>query len=348
MRKFSFFDLSALDVVFIHCTDIVVNTDRTRSWRPNLKTDGRTGVVRQKSTIITCAITGAGLTPSMSPYLPYMPADMIKQSIDAAKAGASVLHLHARDPKDGRPTNAVEVWEGFVPAIRAGCDSVINMSASMGTTAEDRVSAVLALKPDIATVIVGSMNYGRFKKAQDQGVSEFKYDWERELFGPKSYEQVTQNTFAKIGRMMDILIENKIAMEFECYDIGHIHILDYHLKTRKLQSPLIVQFLTGILGGITSDIDHLTHMKHTTEKLFGSDCEIFVHGTGLVNLKTAATGALMGTSIRVGLEDNVTDKPGSLFKSNAEQVGRIRSVLEALNIDVASPAEARRRLCLNG
>jgi uncharacterized protein (DUF849 family) len=304
-------------------------------------------VAKQKSTIITCAVTGAGLTPSMSPYLPYTAEDMIRQSVDASRAGAAVLHLHARDPNDGRPTNAVEVWEGFVPAIRKGCDAVINMSASLGATAEDRVSAVLALKPDIATVIVGSMNYGRFKKAEDQGVTEFKYDWERELFGPKAYEQVTQNTFVKISRMIEILLENKIAMEFECYDIGHIHTLAYHLKTRKLDGPLIVQFLTGILGGITSDLDHLMHMKHTTEKLFGSDCEIFVHGTGPVNLKTAAAGALMGTSIRVGQEDNLTDKPGKLFKSNAEQVERIRTVLDALNIEIATPAEARRRLCLN-
>ena len=222
-------------------------------------------MAKQKNTIITCAVTGAGLTPSMSPYLPYTADDMIKQSIDAAKAGASVLHLHARDPKNGQPTNAVEIWKCFVPGIRKGCDAVINMSASLGATAEERVSAVLALKPEIATVIVGSMNYGRFKKAQDQGVSEFQHDWERELFGPKAYEQVTQNTFAKIGRMIDLLIENKIAMEFECYDIGHIHTLEYHLKNRKLQSPLIVQFLTGILGGITSDLDHLMHMKHTTE-----------------------------------------------------------------------------------
>jgi uncharacterized protein (DUF849 family) len=309
---------------------------------------GRERVAKQKNTIITCAVTGAGLTPSMSPYLPYTAEDMIKQSVDAAKAGASVLHLHARDPKNGQPTNAVEVWESFVPGIRKGCDAVINMSASLGATAEERVSAVLAIKPEIATVIVGSMNYGRFKKAQDQGISEFKYDWERELFGPKAYEQVTQNTFAKISRMIDLLLENKIAMEFECYDIGHIHTLEYHLKNRKLQSPLIVQFLTGILGGITSDLDHLMHMKHTTERLFGSDCEIFVHGTGLVNLKTAAAGALMGTSIRVGQEDNVTDRAGKLFKSNAEQVQRIRTVLEALNVEIATPAEARRRLCLNG
>jgi uncharacterized protein (DUF849 family) len=299
-----------------------------------------------KKIIITCAVTGASLTPSMSPHLPITAAEMIQQSVDAAKAGAAILHLHARKPDDGRPTNEVAVWNSFVPAIRKDCDAIINMSASMGATADDRVSAVLAVKPEIATVIVGSMNYGRFKKAEDQGISDFKYEWEKEFFGPASHEQVTQNTFAKIGRMIDILSEHKIAMEFECYDIGHIHTLAYHLKSRKIEGPLIVQFLTGILGGITSDIEHLLHMKQTTERLLGSDCEIFIHGTGPVNIKTAVAGALMGTSIRVGQEDNLFDKPGVPFISNAAQVQRVRQILEAMNLEIATPSEARARLGL--
>jgi uncharacterized protein (DUF849 family) len=171
-------------------------------------------VVKPKKVMITCAITGATLSPSMSPYLPITARQMIDESIGAVQAGASILHLHARIPEDGRPTNDVSVWQSFVPGIRAGCDAVINMSASMGATAEDRVSAVLAMRPEVATVIVGSMNYGRFKKAQDQQVSDFEYDWEREFYGPSSYNIVTQNTFFKIDRMIDILTENKIAMEF--------------------------------------------------------------------------------------------------------------------------------------
>jgi uncharacterized protein (DUF849 family) len=299
-----------------------------------------------RTTIITCAITGSTLTPSMSPHLPVTAEQMIAQSIDATNAGAAILHLHARQPDDGRPTNDPAVWESFIPGIRKGCDAIINMSASMGVTAEDRVSAVLQLKPEIATVIVGSMNYGRFKKAHDQGVDDFKYEWEKEFYGPASYHLVTQNTFHKIDRMMDILIEHNILMEFECYDVGHLYILEYHLKNRKVRRPIVVQFLTGILGGIPSDVDHLIHLKRTAERLFGESCELFTHGTGPLNLRTAAAGALMGTNIRVGQEDSLYDRAGVPFTSNADQVRRIRQALDALNIDVATPAEARQRLDL--
>src|SRR3974390_38977 len=159
----------------------------------------------RQTVMITCAATGSTLSPSMSPHLPVTPDEIATQSIEAARAGAAIIHLHARDPKDGRPTNDPEVWRQFVPRIRESCDAIINMSASMGNTAEDRVDAVLKLRPDIATVIVGSMNYGRFKKAIDQGVTSFKYDWEKEFYGPASPSLVTQNTFAKIDRMLDIL-----------------------------------------------------------------------------------------------------------------------------------------------
>jgi uncharacterized protein (DUF849 family) len=206
----------------------------------------------------------------MSPHLPITPDQIAEQAIAAAKAGAAIVHLHARNPADGRPTNEIAVWEQFVPRIRDNCDAIINMSASLGATAEDRVSAVLKLRPDIATVIVGSMNYGRFKKAIDLGFATFKHAWETEFFGPSSYEVVTQNTFTKIGRMIEIFRDAGIAMEFECYDVGHLYILEHHLNRIKgLKGPLIVQFLTGILGGIQSGIEDLLHMKQTTQRLFG-------------------------------------------------------------------------------
>lgn len=302
-----------------------------------------------RKVIVTCAVTGSGLTPSMSPYLPITPQQIADQAIDAAAAGASILHLHARDPADGRPTGALEVWSEIVPRIRKGCDAIVNMSASLGATAEERVEASLKLRPDIATVIVSSMNYARFKKAEDQGITEFKYEWEKELFGPGSYSVVTQNTFAKIDRMIDILTENGIGIEFEAYDVGHLYVLEYHLKNRKnLKRPIILQFLTGILGGIPSDIDHLLHMKRTAERLFGDSVELFTHGTGPQNMRAAAYGALMGTNIRVGQEDNLMERPGVLFKSNAEQVAKIRRILNEFDLDVASPAEARERLGIAG
>jgi uncharacterized protein (DUF849 family) len=300
----------------------------------------------RQTVMITCAATGSTLSPSMSPHLPVTPDEIATQSIAAAKAGAAIIHLHARDPKDGRPTNDPEVWRQFIPRIRENCDAIINMSASMGNTAEDRVDAVLKLRPDIATVIVGSMNYGRFKKAIDQGVTTFKYDWEKEFYGPASHSIVTQNTFAKIDRMIDILIDNDIAMEFECYDVGHLYILDHHLQKKKLKGPLIVQFLTGILGGIPSDIDHLLHLKRTSERLFGDDVVLFTHGTGPHNMRAAVYGGLLGTNIRVGQEDNVTERPGRLFKSNAEQIEKIKRILDEFDIGVMTAADARQRLGL--
>ena len=247
---------------------------------------------------------GVDADPVNVARLPPVTADqMIEQSVGAAKAGASILHFHARKPEDGSPTNDPKVWNSFIPQVRAQCDAIINFSCSMGPTAEERMSSALIHRPEIATVIVGSMNYGRFKKAQDQGVSEFKHEWEREFYGPNSYHIVTQNTFHKIDRMIDICLEQNMLMEFECYDVGHLYILDYHLGRKKnMHKPIIVQFLTGILGGIPSSIEHLMHMKQTAEKLFGSEMELFIHGTGPQNMRAAAYGAMMGTNIRVGQE----------------------------------------------
>ena len=301
--------------------------------------------------IITCASTGASMTPSMSPYLPVTPEQIAEQSIAGAKAGAAIVHLHARDPKDGQPTNDTAVWEQFVPRIRDACDAVINMSCSLGPTAESRLAAAMKLKPEIATVIVGSMNYGNFKKAKEQGFSEadiagFKHQWERDSFGPGSYEVVTANTFSKIDTMIATLNDAGIAIEFEVYDVGDLYILAHHLERRVPAGKVIVQFLTGILGGITSDIEHLLHLKQTTEKLFGDKLVLFTHGTGPVNIRTAAYGGMMGTHVRVGQEDNLLEKPGQQFKSNAEQVSKIKRIFGELNIETATPAEARQMLGL--
>ena len=299
--------------------------------------------------IITCASTGASMTPSMSPYLPVTPAEIAEQSIAGAQAGAAIVHLHARDPIDGRPTNDVAVWEQFVPKIRDACDAVINMSCSLGPTAESRLQAAMKLRPEIATVIVGSMNYGNFKKAREQGfsdedVAKFKYQWEKDSFGPKSYHAVTDNTFAKIDEMIATLNGEGIAIEFEVYDVGHLYILEHHLSRRKPTGKIIVQFLTGILGGITSDIEHLLHLKQTSEKLFGDQLVLFTHGTGPVNIRTAAYGGMMGTHVRVGQEDNLLERPGKQFKSNAEQVSKIKHIFGELNIETATPMEAREML----
>lgn len=298
-------------------------------------------------TIITCAVSGSSLTPSMSPYLPWKPEDIVQQGVDAVNAGAAILHLHARNREDGQPTGDLGVWREIVPELRKRCNGIINMSASRGATAEERVEASLELRPDIATVIVGSMNYGRFRKAENQSATDFQYDWERDLLtGPEAYNRITSNSIGKIGRMIDILIDNDIQMEFECYDLGHLYLLEYHLQNRNLRRPVIVQFLTGILGGSPSHIDHLVHLRQTAERIFGKDCQLFTHGTGTGNMRAAITGALMGTNLRVGQEDNLFEKPGVPFKSNADQVGKIRRLLEELNFTTATPDSARKTLGL--
>jgi len=300
----------------------------------------------ETKTIITAAITGASLTPSMSPYLPVSPKEITDQSLDAIRAGAAIVHLHARNP-DGSPTNDPKIWAEFVPVIQKSSDAIVNMSASLGPTAEKRLEAVLELNPDVATVIVGSMNYGLFRKAVNQGISDFGLDWEKEAFGPKSYEMVTNNSFAKIERMIDILVERNIGMEFEAYDVGHLYILDHHLSRKSVKRPIILQFLTGILGGIPSEIDHLLYMKRTAERLFGNDVELFTHGTGTGNIKAAVQGALMGTHVRVGQEDNLFDVGHVPFRSNAAQVEKLVRILAEFGIEIASPAEARRILGLS-
>lgn len=302
-----------------------------------------------KKTIITAAITGASLTPSMSKYLPVSPKEIAEQSIDAAKAGAAIVHLHARNP-DGSPTNDPAVWHEFTPAIRKGSDVIVNFSASLGPTAEKRLEAVITERPDVATVIVGSMNYGLFRKGVNQGMEmdDFKLDWEKDAFGPKAYEIVTQNTYGKIARMIDMLVDMDIAMEFEAYDVGHLYILEHHLNRKpEIKRPIILQFLTGILGGIPSEIDHLLYMKRTSERLFGNDVELFTHGTGTGNIKAAVQGALMGTHVRVGMEDNLFDVGHVPFKSNAAQVEKTRRILEEFGIEIANPTEARQILGLN-
>lgn len=299
-----------------------------------------------RKTIITAAITGASLSPSMSPYLPISPRDIADQSVDAVMAGAAIVHLHARNP-DGSPTNDPAIWNQFVPIIKQRSHAIINMSASLGPTAEKRLEAVLTERPDVATVIVGSMNYGLFRKAQNQRVSDFKLDWEKAAFGPGAYEIVTDNNFAKIARMIDILVDEDIAMEFEAYDVGHLYILEHHLNRKpNIKRPIILQFLTGILGGITSEIDHLLHLKRTAERLFGNDVELFTHGTGTGNIKAAVQGALMGTHVRVGQEDNLFDTGHVPFKSNAAQVAKVVRVLNEFGIEIASPSEAREILKL--
>jgi uncharacterized protein (DUF849 family) len=304
-------------------------------------------VNQPKKTIITSAITGSGLSPTMSPYLPYTPDDIVKQAIDAAHTGAAIVHLHARRPEDGRPTYDLKVWMQYLSRIKEGCDAIINMSTGGTGTVEERLGAVLHARPEIATIAVSSMSYGLFKKAA--GFKDWKFEWEKEIYGPKSYERVPTRTFTEVDRTIDLLCEKDITIEFECYDLGHLYVLAYFLEKKKFQRPFMVQFITGILGGSPSDIEHLLHLKRSAEQaLAGYNYELCLQGTQRNNMQTATYSGMMGYNVRVGQEDNLFDPQGVPYKSNAEQISRLRRIFDALNIEIATPDEARKRLGTRG
>lgn len=297
--------------------------------------------------IITCAVTGSTLSPSMSPYLPYTPDQIVEQAIDAAHAGASILHLHARNPEDGRPTSELSVWMQYLPRIKAGCDAIINMTSGGAGTVEDRLKAVLTARPEMATINVASMSYGLFKKAE--GFTNWKFDWEKEYYGPKSYERVAERKISDVDRAIDLLSEKGITIEFECYDVGHIYILAYLLEKKKFNRRFMVQFITGILGGIPSDLEHLLHMKRSAEQaLQGYQYELCMQGTMRNNMLTATYSGILGGNIRVGQEDNLYDARGVPYRSNAEQVNKIKQIFSEFYIEIATPEEARTRLGTRG
>lgn len=301
---------------------------------------------KKRPSIITCSVTGSSFSPSMSPYLPYTPDDIVQQGIDAAHAGAAILHLHARRPEDGRPTADPKVWMQYLPRLKEGCDAIINMTTGGVGTVEERLAAITLARPEMATIIVGSMTYGLFKKAE--GFKDWKFDWEKEFFGPKAYERVPVRTIADVDRMIDVLTDQGVTIEFECYDLGHLYILTYLLEKKKFDRPFMLQFITGILGGSPSDIEHLLHLKRSADEalhdLGYNDYELCLQGTQRNNMQTATFSAMLGCNVRVGQEDNLFDARGVPYKSNAEQVCKIRSIFDELQIDVASAEDARKRL----
>jgi len=297
--------------------------------------------------IITCAPTGAIHTPSMSPYLPVTPEQIAAAGIAAAEAGAAILHLHARDPEDGHPTQDPEVFRRFLPEISRHTDAVINITTggSPHMTVNERLQPALRLAPELASLNMGSMNFGLFPMLQR--FKEFRHAWEREHL-ENSRDLVFRNTFADIERILRACAANGTRFEFECYDISHLYNLAHFLDRGLVQPPLFVQSVFGILGGIGNHPEDLVHMRRTADRLFGADYEWSILGAGRKQIELASLGAAMGSNVRVGLEDSLWAGPGRLAESNAEQVRMIRQVLEGLSLQVATPAEARERLALKG
>lgn len=303
--------------------------------------------MKPNKVIITCAVTGSVHTPSMSPHLPYKPEDIASEAIAAAEAGASILHLHARDPDDGRPTADPKIFMRFLPVIRQASDAVINITTggSSVMSLEDRLAAALAAQPEMCSLNMGSMNFGLYPMLNR--FKEFKHDWERAHL-ENSRNLIFKNTFSDIETILRLGTENGTRFEFECYDISHLNNLAHFLERGLVKAPLFVQSVFGILGGIGGHPEDLMHMRRTADRLFGDRYRWSILGTGRNQLPLATIGAAMGANVRVGLEDSLWIGPGRLAVSSAEQVLRIRAVLEALNIDVATPDEARDMLDLKG
>lgn len=305
-------------------------------------------MARSGKVVITCAVTGSIHTPTMSPYLPLTPDEVASQAIGAAEAGAAILHLHARDPRDGRPTPDPKVFMQFLPRIKQATDAVVNITTGggHGMTLEERLAAPLKASPEMCSLNMGSMNFGLFPMLQRY--KEFKYDWERQHL-ENSRDFIFRNTFKDIEYILKNLGEaHGTRFEFECYDVGHLYTLAHFLDRKLVKPPLLVQSIFGILGGIGADPENLTHVKHIADKLFGDAYHWSVLAAGRHQLPLVTMAAIMGGNVRVGLEDSLFIGKGQLAKTNADQVRRIRTILENLSLEVATPKEAREMLALKG
>ncbi|MES2191030.1 MAG: 3-keto-5-aminohexanoate cleavage protein [Pseudomonadota bacterium] len=300
-----------------------------------------------RKVIVTCAITGSIHTPSMSKYIPITPKEIADAAIEAHAAGASIVHLHARDPKDGRPTQDVELFKQFLPEIKNACDVVINLTTGGASTMSihERLRPALEMKPEVASLNMGSMNFGLYEMLGRY--PDLKHDWERPYLAD-SDDRVFKNTFKDIAYILESCSDNGTRFEIECYDIGHLYTAAHFLDRGLIKAPMMIQSVFGIRGGIGADVEDLMHMKRTADRLFGTDYVWSVLGTGRSQIPLAAASIVVGGNARVGLEDSLWDGPGKLATSNAVQVKRLVSIIEALSLEVATPADARAALKLKG
>ncbi|TQV78445.1 3-keto-5-aminohexanoate cleavage protein [Denitrobaculum tricleocarpae] len=297
--------------------------------------------------IITCAVTGSIHTPTMSPHLPITAEEIADAAIGAAEAGAAVVHLHARDPETGEPDQAVEAFTPFLQVIKQRSDCVVNITTGGAATMtiEERVAPAKTCRPEVASLNMGSMNFGLYPMLAR--FPELKHQWEYEYL-EGSRDRIFKNTFADIEYILTTCAENGTRFEIECYDISHLYTLAHFAERGIVKPPFFVQSVFGILGGIGAHPEDIAHMKRTADRLFGKDYHWSVLGAGRNQMRVAAIAAAMGGNVRVGLEDSLWIGPGQLAKTNAEQVIKVRGIIEGLGLDVATPAEARAMLQLKG
>lgn len=297
---------------------------------------------------ISCAITGAIHTPTMSDALPYTAEDIAQQAIEAAEAGAAVLHLHARDPDNGSVSLDPAHFLEFVPQIRASTDAVLNISTggSLLTTIDDRIKPSQTISPEMSSLNMGSMNFSFHGLAKRY--DKFKFDWEKEYI-ENSDAYIFRNTFRDIAQVEQKLgQEHNVKFEHECYDVGHLYNLKFCMDTGLFKAPVFIQFIFGILGGIGADLDNLIFMKRTADRLFGDNYQWSVMAAGGAQIPFATQAIMMGGNVRVGLEDSLFIERGELAESNAQQVRKVRRLIEELGYEVATPEDVREMLALKG
>ena len=303
---------------------------------------------KNNKVIITCAITGGIHVPTMSDYLPVTPEDIAQQSIDAANAGASILHLHARDPQNGRPTSDPEIFNKFLPVIKDATDAVINITTGGGLqmTVDQRLEAPLKFKPEMCSLNMGSMNFALFPAASK--LTNWKHEWEKP-FLEASEDFIFRNTFGDVRKIVKILgDECGTKFEHECYDIGHLYNLAHFVDAGIIKPPFLIQSIFGVLGGIGPEMDNVVFMKQTADRLFGDNYIWSVLAAGRFQIPFVTQAAMMGGNVRVGLEDSIYLGKGVLAKSNAEQVIKIKKILEELGMQIATPDDTRSILGLKG
>jgi uncharacterized protein (DUF849 family) len=300
-----------------------------------------------RKVIVSCAITGSIHVPSQTPHLPVTPEQIAENAIGAAREGAAVLHLHARDPETGQPTPDPEVFLRFLPRIKESTDAVINITTggAQTMTIDERLAGPLRMKPEMCSLNMGSMNFGLYPMASR--IKEFKHDWEPGYL-EMSRGHIFRNTFADIERLLETMGAHGTRFEFECYDVGHLYNLAHFLDRGLVQTPLFVQTIFGILGGIGTDPEDLVHMKRTADRLLGNDYIWSILGAGRHQFNLITMGAIMGGNVRTGMEDNIYLGKGELAKSNADMVAKTVRILRELSLEPATPDEARAMLGLKG
>lgn len=304
-------------------------------------------MAKKRKVMITCAVTGAIHTPSMSPHLPITPEEIADAAVGAAEAGAALVHVHARNPKTGQPDQSPQAFEPFLKVIKQRTSAVVNITTGGAPTmlVEERLQPCAYFKPEVASLNMGSMNFGLYPMLERQ--KDFKFDWEKPYL-EGSHDRIFKNTFTDIENILTTCAENGTRFEIECYDIGHLYTLRHFADRGLVKPPFFIQSVFGILGGIGPHPEDVAHMKRTADRLFGNEYHWSVLGAGRNQLPIAAQALALGGNVRVGLEDSLWAGPGRLAKSNAEQVTLVRSMIEALGYEVATPADAREMLQLKG